>query len=88
MKKYNLRIDFFWDDGDDMWEFKIEVPENVTVEEIENILFETHTYLDMEDEIDLYGTNGRTPVTLLDYICKKYGWKWEDFEFDIDLDFN
>lgn len=34
------------------------------------------------------GINGRNPVTLLDYICEKYGWSWSDFEFDIDLNFN
>ena len=88
MKKFNLRINFFWDDEDDMWKFKLTVPNNVKIEEVKEILFKTHEYLDMEDETDLYGTTGRSPVTLLNYICEKYGWSWEDFSFDIDLNFN
>lgn len=88
MKKYNLRIYFFWDDCDDVYEFSIDVPQNVTVSEIEEALIESHVYLDTEDETDLYGTTGRNPVTLLDYVCNKHGWHWEDFSFDIDLNFN
>lgn len=88
MKKLNLRIDFFWDDGDDMWEFILKVPSNVTVNEVNDTLTKAHHYLDMEDDTDFYGTSGRNPVTLLDYICNKYGWCWEDFSFDIDLNFN
>lgn len=122
-KTYTMRINFFWDDGDDVWEFRIIVPENVTEDEVKAALFKSHEILDNggvdeNDELygrcetckhygkgiycsdcsesseyecnaeDLYGTVGRTPVTLLDYTCEKYGWKWEDFEFDIDLNFN
>lgn len=87
-KTYTIRINFFWDDGDDIWEFKLIVPEDVTVEKIEETLIKEHEFLDMKDETDLYGKAGRSPVTLLDYINEKYGWKWEDFEYDIDLNFN
>lgn len=88
MKKLNLRINFFWDDGDDMWEFILKVPNNVTVDEVKENLTKTHEYLDMGDDTDLYGTSGRNPVTLLDYMCEKHGWSWEDFSFDIDMNFN
>ena len=88
MKKFNLRINFFWDDGDDMWEFRLTVPDNISIEQIKETLIKTHDYLDMEDEMDLYGTTGRHPETLLDYMCKKQGWNWEKFDFDIDLNFN
>ena len=88
MKKFNLRINFFWDDGDDMWEFSLTVPDNVSIEQIKETLIKTHDYLDMEDETDLYGTAGRSPETLLDYMCEKQGWSWEEFDFDIDLNFN
>lgn len=88
MKKLNLRINFFWDDCDDIWEFVLTVPENVTELEVSEILIKEHNYLNMEDDEDLYGIQGRNPVTLLDYICEKYGWNWADFEFDIDLNFN
>ena len=88
MKTLNLRINFFWDDGDDIWEFKLTVPSNVSEIEVTDILKKEHEYLDMEDEEDIYGINGRDPITLLDYICEKYGWSWSDFEFNIDLNFN
>ena len=88
MKRYSIRINFFWDDGDDMLEFVFVVPNNVTMEEIKETLIKTHNFLDREDETDLYGTSGRCPVTLIDYICKEYGWKWENFSFDIDMNFN
>lgn len=88
MKKFNLRINFFWDDGDDMWEFSLTVPNNISTEEVKDALIKTHNYLDMEDETDIYGTTGRSPETLLDYMCEKQGWSWEKFDFDIDLNFN
>lgn len=88
MKKFNLRINFFWDDGDDMKEFALTVPDNVNTEEIKEALIKEHKYLDLEDETDLYGTSGRDPETLLDYVCEKYEWNWEEFSFDIDLNFN
>lgn len=88
MKKLNLRLNFFWDDEDDMREFRLTVPDNVEVKEVKKILLQTHEYLSTEDETDLYGINGRCPVILLDYICDKHGWEWEDFNFDIDLNLN
>ena len=88
MKKLNLRINFFWDDEDDIWEFTLTVPDEINVIRVEEILLKAHQYLNAEDETDLYGTNGRSPVTLLDYVCREYGWSWEDYSFDIDLNFN
>lgn len=89
MNTYTMRLNFFWDDGDDIWEFKITVPENVTPLMVSEKLTETHNFLDMEDNEDIYGTQGRSPVTLLDYICDNNdGWSWSDFDFDIDLNFN
>lgn len=38
MGKYNLRINFFYDDEDDIYEFGIEVPKNVTIDEVEEML--------------------------------------------------
>ena len=88
MKTLNLRTNFFWDNGDDILEFKLTVPSNISEIEVADILKKEHEYLDMEDNEDIYEINGRSPVTLLDYVCEKYGWSWSDFEFDIDLDFN
>ena len=51
MKTLNLRINFFWDDGDDIWEFKLTVPSNVSEIKVADILKKEHEYLDMEDQI-------------------------------------
>lgn len=88
MKTLSLRINFSWDDGDDIQEFKLTVPSNVSEIEVANTLKKEHEYLDTEDKEDIYGINGRNPVTLLNYIYEKYGWLWSDFKFDIDLNFN
>lgn len=89
MRTLNLRINFFWDDGDDMEIFELTVPSNVSNAEILDALKKEHEYLCKEDEEDVYGKTGRTPETLLNYICDKYyGWSWRDFQYDIDVNFN
>ena len=71
MRTLNLRINFFWDDGDDMETFELTVPSNVSNAEILDVLKKEHEYLCEEDEEDVYGKTGRTPETLLNY--PKYG---------------
>lgn len=86
MRILKLRINFFWDDGDDMKEFNLTVPNNVSNDEIADILEKENKYLCTEDDADIYGIYGRTPETLLNYICDKfYGWSWDDIEFDVDI---
>lgn len=88
MKKYNLRMNFFWDDEDDLKEFTIIVPNKTTIEEISKALIDIHRYLDEEDKTETYGRNGRNPETLITYVCEEYGWRWGELEFDIDMNFN
>lgn len=89
MRTLNLRINFFWDDGDDIKEFKLTVPDNVSDSEIMETLKKEHEYLCHEDEENIYGTDGRNPETLLNYVCDKYyGWSWCDFQYDIDVNFD
>ena len=90
MKKYKVRINFVWDYEyqNDTGEFIIVVPNDVTVEEIEKILSDSHNYLCDEDEDGWYDEAGREPETLLNYVCEKYGWKCEELEFDIDMEFD
>lgn len=28
-----------------------------------------------------------SPVELMDVVCDEYGWKWEDFNYDIEIEF-
>lgn len=88
MKKYNLKINFFWDNKIDMREFSIYVPNKTTIEEVSEALKKIHKYLDTEDKTGTYKNNGRNPETLITYVCEEYGWRWEKMKFDIDLDFN
>ena len=85
MRTLNVRVNFFWDDGDDMEAFMLIVPDNIDDNDVFNILQKEHKYLSEEDEDDLYGIRGRNPHTLIEYICQKYGWKSNDFSFDIDV---
>lgn len=85
MTKYNLRINQLWNGEDNVWEFRIVVPNNVTVEEVREVLSKTHELLDKEGSEGIYGNDNRSPVALLDYICEKYGWGWEDFNFDMEF---
>ena len=88
MKKLKLRTNFRWDNEDDILEFVLTVPDNVTESEVSEILSKEHKFLDREDDEDIYGVDGRSPATLLNYVCKKYGWSWVALEFDIDMYFD
>lgn len=85
-KMYNVRINFFWDEGDDMQEFKVFVPGNTSVCELQDKIINAHNYLSHNNE--LYGTSGRNPETLLEFVCEQNGWKCEVMAFDIDLNFD
>lgn len=86
MKKYNIRLNFFWDDGDDMKEFVLIVPIDVMLSEVNQAIVDAHHFLCFEDEEDLYGSLGRTPETLIEFVCQKHrGWFWKEMEFEIDL---
>ena len=120
MNFYSIRLNFLNDDEDDIVEFKIVTPQNVTRDDVCKALIKSHEILcnegvDENDVLygkcetckfcskgnecseccegslydpiadDLYGTEGRNPETLVHYTCKKYGWKWAYFVFDVDL---
>lgn len=88
MKILNVRLNFFWDNEDDMQEFQLSVPDKVTIDNVEKVLLKEHNYLDTEDTSNTYGANGRNPETLINFICQKYGWAYKEMEYDIDLNFD
>lgn len=89
MKDVNIKLNFMWDDCVDSDTFTVTVPENVDKNDIMQAMEKEHEYLCRdEDGNDTYGTCGRTPGTLLNYVCEKNGWQWKNFEFDIDVYFN
>ena len=85
--KYNIRLLFAWDDVDEMESYTITVPDQVTLSDVQDKLYENHEFLCKNDEKDIYGIEGRNPDTLLRYTCKKEGWTYEEFSYDLDLNF-
>lgn len=84
-KKITVRLNFTWDDCDDIKGAMIYVPECVTEDDVTEEIVNAHNFLCNEDETDIYGIEGRTPGTLLNYVCEKNSWEWFDIEFDVDL---
>lgn len=85
MKRHECSIAFQWDEGDDTKVIDIFTPDNVTKDTVESELVLGHEYLCNNDEDDLYGKEGRTPETLVECICQKNGWHWEEHTPDITL---
>ena len=90
MKSLSVRLDFMWDDGDDVKEYVIHVPDKVSASDVNKALMQGHKYLCKEDEEDIYGTNGRNPETLMDFVCSKYLWRYREktTNYDINLTLN
>ena len=82
MIKILVRLDFFYDGEDTIDQFILMV---TSFDDVEEELLKAHKYLCEEDETDLYGKHGRIPLTLINYVCEKNGWKYYDLEYDIDL---
>lgn len=88
MRELKLKMSFLWDNENDVKEFILEVPDEISNIYVTNVLRKEHEYLCTKDEKDIYGIVGRSPETLIDYVCKKYGWGRGNLLFDIDMDFN
>lgn len=85
MERYNIRINMLFDDEDEIGEFTLYTPKNITVDQVYDSIIETHDYLCFDDEEELYGYQGRNPATLIDYVCEKNGWEYDTMHFDIDI---
>lgn len=81
--KHTVRINFTWDDGDDMQKFIITTRKGITDEDIKRELIDTHKLLDEEE--DYYGINGRNPESLVSSVCETNGWSWCGMEYDVDI---
>lgn len=87
MKTLNVKLNFLWDDYNEILRCELHVPVTTNLQDIMYILEKEHEYLTTKDPTDRYGTCGRNPATLLDYVSEKYGWLWTKLCFDIDMDF-
>ena len=74
MNKYSLCIEWNWNENFEKWEMFV-------------ISDDSKEYV--EEVIKNYQKNNNTefesPVELMDAICDEYGWKWEDFNYDIEI---
>lgn len=82
-----FELNFQWDDGPDSRTIILTVPKNMTDEDIITVIKDSHRIL-CEDEsgADIYGTEGRSPETLMNYVHDTHGWSWRDVDFALDLD--
>ena len=85
---HDIRLHFMA--SDDVWEFTVLTPTNVSHEELKSILVSTHKMLmeDYEQDKGIYYDQEYNPIALLDYICEENGsgWSWEDLSFDLELE--
>ncbi|HAU84615.1 MAG TPA: hypothetical protein DCW90_03630 [Lachnospiraceae bacterium] len=88
MIKVLIRLNFFYENEDEIDHFVLMVKNGTSFDDVEDELLKAHKYLCEDNDTDLYRRFGRTPLTLIEYVCKKNGWKYYDLEYDIDLNFD
>lgn len=76
-RRHKCKLTFTWDDGNETKIINVYTPREVSTEEVRKTLEETHEFLCHEDKDDNYGHGGRTPETLVDYMCEKKGWAYQ-----------
>lgn len=84
-KTYNIFITFIENDPTDNNLFQITVPSTVSKFDINRIIRTEHTILDEDPEQTIYGSGGRNPETLLDFICQKYNWSYKPLQKDLSI---
>lgn len=67
--------------------FVVTVPEDVDRLDIAMALEDGHTYLLDKNNENSYEKLGKTPQTLLNYVCENKKWKWELLMCDIEINF-
>ncbi len=73
MNRYTLNIKTDFMNEFDEWKF-IVIAED-TSEYVTSVILEAQKEFNFE-----------SPVELMDYVCDTYDWKWEDFEYDIEIE--
>lgn len=73
MNRYTLNIKTNFKNEVDEWKF-IVIAED-TSEYVTSVILEVQKEFNFE-----------SPVELMDYVCDTYDWKWEDFDYDIEIE--
>lgn len=76
-KTYTISMGFFIEEANthETAEYKISVPKKVNLDEVKEVLLKEYNN----------GMDFKTPIELINYVCKKYKWEWDSFNFDIDF---
>lgn len=96
-KRLNVRLCFASMDWDTLVEYTISVPENVSADEVQYALVTEYNLiceevrqlenLDNDKDADLCEGDESDTVILLNRVCEKNGWQWQELGYDIDLNF-
>ena len=76
MNRYSLRFDWKFNGKSNYWEMV--VLSDDSKEYVEEVIKNYQKNNNVEFE---------SPVDLMDAICDEYGWQWEDFYHDIEIEF-
>ncbi len=79
---------FHEDEERQVKEFNLTVPASVELMRVVDVLSEEHEKLTAELPFGKYGEDGNSPITLLQFVCDKYGWEWSEMKYHIDLQFD
>lgn len=84
---YIVKLTFNDDEGKQIKEANLTVPVHMSLTEVVGILNNEHMMLNEKMPDGPYGKEGWRPCVLLQYVCDKYGWDWEDICYHIDMEF-
>lgn len=85
---YMVKLTFHEDEERQVKEFNLTVPASVELMRVVDVLSEEHEKLTAELPFGKYGEDGNSPITLLQFVCDKYGWEWSEMKYHIDLQFD
>lgn len=85
VKTVNINLDFEHGDFNSSFPFTVTMPADTPNDAIRTAINEALTALEESDP-------KREEIvhipSLLNEICKKYGWEWRKFEFDVDMSYS
>lgn len=89
MKEHILNITFSWESGArETSRLCIITPEHITTDNVVAALKASHHHLMNEDKADVYLDFGKSPETLVGYVCQKKGWSWKTPAIDASVLFD
>lgn len=84
MKEYLINLTLNNKDENEVQFIKLFVPTNMSLSDIYTNIYKEHEYLDSKRN-SIYKINGRNIISLLYYVCEKYGWKWKPMEANLNI---